>query len=508
MSVTFFDAGPRVDSGGSPVTHIDVPRPAGVAVGDFVVVFGVASTASDWSLNVADGVPFARLFKSGFFQAWGKFLAPGFGDTVTGVDLPTAVPVQGIVSVFYRGAVSVAALGGSTTLAAPALVGAAGPGRVAHLFGAASASSVGLSATGSVRVAGTADIRPLLITDTTYAGGTVPGVTATKTGAGSLTSKFAFSLALTPNAPPDAPDLVSPIDPANPVDRTVTNRLRWNFSSPVDGDRQSRFVLVWHNADFTVSGSVDQTTPNNYWDAPPGTFPADDLQWTAKVYGARGLASPFAPDAFFTAADHPDTATITYPTDGGTVSQVDRIDWSYPEQGAYQVRRVADDDGSPDTGTIYFDTGETDDPDNLVRSLALTFETNNRYEHVQLRTKLDGVWSDWADVRVLVSYTPPPAPQPVVSRGDDGASIAIAYSVPEPEGDEPAATSVDIWYSTDGGVTATRYWAGLDVAGNVTYPVPCSGLDYVWQAVAFADNGTTAASDWISMFDIPADQVV
>jgi hypothetical protein len=44
MTVTYFGNGGRVNSGGSDVSSIVVPRPASIAVGDYVILFGYANT--------------------------------------------------------------------------------------------------------------------------------------------------------------------------------------------------------------------------------------------------------------------------------------------------------------------------------------------------------------------------------------------------------------------------------------------------------------------------------
>jgi hypothetical protein len=504
MAVSYFGIGSRVNSGGSAVSGIVVPRPASIAVGDYVILFGYADHVDDWVLPVGDGIDFDRLYKVGGFQCWGKFLGTGFGST-TVCNFVHNSTVYGIVNVVYRGAHSVSSLG-SPSLTVPAMYPGGLAGKFVNLIGATTTSgTAGLDAFGgSFRLTG--DIRdvPMTIIDWTFTNGGLGGNNvATKSGSGTLGTKFALNVALAEDQPPNAPTLTTPVNTAV-IDRSITNRFSWTFSSPASSDRQTSFELTWRNAANTSSGTITGTTPNAYVDVAGGTFPLDStLQWQVRTTGKYGIWGPKSAAFFFSAADHPTGPTITAPTAGGTVNQSDHIDWSVTAQDAYQVRRLGDTAGSADTGTVYFDTGEV--TDGLSRSLTIDFETNNRYEHIQVRVKVSGVWSNWSDVRVLVSYTPPPGADVAVYLGADEASIDVVYSVPDPAGGQPPATSVDIYYSTDGGDTRTHYWGDMPISGTVTYPVPASGVDYVFKVTARADNGTQNGSDWISRGTLSVD---
>lgn len=207
------------------------------------------------------------------------------------------------------------------------------------------------------------------------------------------------------NVAPNAPTLTGPTNNAV-VDRALTQRFSWTFSDPDSGDSQSKFDLQYRigaGAWTTVSG----TTPNNFYDFAPSSLAAGTYEWQVRTYDAQGVVGPWSASSFVTLANAPAAPAITAPVNGATIgAQTGTIAWSAPAQTSYQVRKVADNAGNPDTNTIYYDTGEVVSA--TARDAALDFPVNNRYEHEQVRIKYGGLWSSWSSVRVQIAYTPPP----------------------------------------------------------------------------------------------------
>jgi hypothetical protein len=228
------------------------------------------------------------------------------------------------------------------------------------------------------------------------------------------------------NVAPNAPSSLLPS--GTTVERLNAQRLSWAFSDPNAGDSQSQFDLQWRLGSGSWN-SVTQTTPNQYYDAPSSTFPAGSIEWQVRTYDAQGVVGPWSASAFFTSATTPGLPTITAPTNGSTLATSDSLAaWSVPGQDSYQVRRVKDSGGSPDTATVYYDSGEV--VSTTARNAALTFETNNRFEHVQVRVKVTSLWSSWASVRVQVSFTPPLNPTLVAIAMDGAAAIQVSVTNP------------------------------------------------------------------------------
>jgi hypothetical protein len=301
------------------------------------------------------------------------------------------------------------------------------------------------------------------------------------------------AVAVVQNTAPNAPTLTSPAD-GSTIDRTITQRLAWAFSDPDPGDSQSKFDLQWWDLDGTgarvgAAHTVSQSVPNQFYDVPAGTFTDGPKEWQARTYDAQGVVGPYCTSSFFTAATAPAAPTITAPVSGGPVAVTDTLTWSTPVQDDYQARRVADNAGSPDTGTVYWDSGDV--TDSTTRSLTVGFPTNNRWEHVQVRVKDGGLWSTWADVRVDVSWTPPAAPTGVLTPDTATASIAVAITNPAPGAGEPTVSYNNVWLSAAG---VPEYRAATLVPTNSTWTfwTPASGLAYMARVVAVATNGTTS----------------
>ncbi len=303
------------------------------------------------------------------------------------------------------------------------------------------------------------------------------------------------------NEPPTVATLLTMIDGVV-VSTAATNRARHQFNDPNIGDSQSKFdyrLRPVGSPTWTITGT--QAWPNPWHDIPPGTFTPGPWERQVLTYDAAGEPAPaWTPSGLFTAADPPAGPSITYPINGQTLDQAERVDWSTPAQESYQVRRVADDgSGNPNTAVVYFDTGEI--VDTLTRTLPLDFATNNRTEHVQVRVKDGGVWSDWDSVSGDVSYTRPPNPTFTPYPDASDASLLIMITNPDPGVGEPAAAYNDV-YITDPdpntGIVGKRRHATQEPTNSPwRYRTPVGSWDYSGdriEVIAVAANGTTSSS--------------
>lgn len=277
------------------------------------------------------------------------------------------------------------------------------------------------------------------------------------------------------------------------VSTESTNRASWTFNDPNAGDSQSKFNFYYRPTGTTTWTTVTKATPNPWYDIPAGTLDPVEYEWQVEVYDAAGEISPRTTSAVFTADDPPDGPPITYPINGQTVEQLETVVWSSPAQDAYQIRRVADDGGDPNTSTVYWDSGEVAEP--LARSRSVSFPVNDRFEHVQARVKKDGLWSAWVDVQVDVSYTPPPTPTFTVYPDSATGSLLVQITNPAPGSGDPAAAYNDVL--VDDGDGWERKVTAYPTNTGWRYWTPKSGRDYTAaiRVVAVAANGTTSSSE-------------
>ena len=299
-----------------------------------------------------------------------------------------------------------------------------------------------------------------------------------------------------------APNTPASLYPASSVtlDRSLTQRFSWSFSDPNPGDSQTQYELRYRPTGTSTWTTVGPTTSTNqFHDFAGNTFAADDWEWQVRYRdNGNGVSTPlwssWSSSAFFVASNAPGGPTITQPINGGTVTAPwSTVAWSIGDQDSYQFRRVADNAGAPNTGTIYYDTGEQASPG--ARALTVNFETNGRYEHVQVRVKDGGLWSPWSSNRVLINYTPPAAPLLNLTADDNTASILLSITNPTPTGGQPAVSYNDIYIDDGDGLGFVRRASLLQPNQAWTYWLPRSGFDYTGKIFVRAIATTGATSD-------------
>lgn len=290
-----------------------------------------------------------------------------------------------------------------------------------------------------------------------------------------------------PNVAPNAPLIGGPLG-GNTVDLGLLQRFTWSFSDADAGDTQSKYDIQYRIVAAPSWTTVSVTSPNWYHDFAAGTFTANNFEWQVRTYDALGVVGPWSASAFFTAAAAPAGLTITAPLSGSTVGATATFTWSATAQTSYQIRKVRDIAGLPDTATIYYDSGEVVDVP--TRSVVLTFPTNNRYEHLQIRIKNAGLWSDYVSIRVLASYIQP-SPGTVSIAADDATASLIVTKTPGAVGaGEPTPIYVDIYIREVGASGyGDRVAAAIFPSGTWTYWTPKSGVAYEARTLTTGSNG-------------------
>ena len=296
------------------------------------------------------------------------------------------------------------------------------------------------------------------------------------------------------NTAPNAPLLYSPVGGVSiPADTEVW--MLWTFSDDDAGDTQSACQGRYREqGTSTWTTSAIFNRPYNYITYVAGTFSAGNTyEWQARTADAQGEWGPWSASETFVVAEPPDAPTLTAPLNGTTISTASyAATWSKSEQDAYQIRRLADDEGEPDTDTVYYDSGTVSEAS--TRAHVLTFATNLRYEHIQLRSYYDSMWSSWASARAYVSYDPPATPTVVVIPDNTHGRIAVTATHPTPEGSQPTVVAQAI-YRSEAGAAAIRI--ASDIAPSATYHDYAikSGVVYGYIVRAIGSTGTMADSE-------------
>lgn len=316
---------------------------------------------------------------------------------------------------------------------------------------------------------------------------------------GALTSAERISDPFIINSSPNAPTLGFPSG-GQTVDRNATVRLSHSHSDSDPGDGQSKADHRYRLIGAATWTTITASTSAQFRDFTAGTFVAGDYEWQVRTYDSLGTPSPWSASGFFTAEDAPPGPTFTAPVNGGTVDADPYLaQWSTPDQDAYQLRTVADLAGSPDTATVYTDTGVVESATD--RSRLVAFPVEGRDEHLQIRERVDGLWSEWKSIIASVSYTRPALTTLTVLPGT--ASIGLTYSQPTPTGSQPVVTSVDVLVRTVSGVdqyrpvgVEVRLATGLPATGTWLDETPASDVEYEYAVRAFGANGTSSITAW------------
>ncbi len=500
---------PRSSSqAGNTSTPLTIRRPAGGVEGDILVATvstspgSIVSAPSGWTqlLTLSSDMALYAKTAGGSEPAsysWTRSTSNGrwLGSIV-------AVP-NAVVDVYdsATGAASTTILGPSLTPTGDALLIHTAVARYSTIGVADPAVPSGMTAQETLYEYGESSWYQSLLTvrETVAAGATG---TRSFGGSGSSTWKATAVALVSANTAPNAPTLTSPTG-GTTVDRTVDLDLEGTFSDPDAGDELSE-VTVQYRQVGGASTTLAQSASGSTFTVTiaGGTLTAGNYEWRAKTKDNSGLEGPYSGWSQFTAASPPAAPVITAPTDGGTVdTDPYTVTWTAPNQTAYQVRTVADASGSPNTGTVYQDTGEV--TTTSARSAAIDFDVNGRAEHVQVRIKYGGVWSAWDSHPVTVSYTPPATP--TLQTWDGGHYVVV--DITNPAGSTSTASNDlrrqqsrdlgETWTDEAGTVDAYDTVA-VGLAADATYDdlLVGSGIRYRYAAVAVGTNGTRAVGAW------------
>lgn len=268
---------------------------------------------------------------------------------------------------------------------------------------------------------------------------------------------------------PMAPTNLSPASII--VSRIDVNRLSWKHNHP---NAQSKFNLRW-STDQANWNDITRNTTNQYYDAPEELFPAGNIYWQVQTYSDAGIISPWSNVATFISAIPSDAPTIT--SANTTAIARPTLTWSQVDQVAYQLQVLNS------INVVIWDTGEVNSV-NRARTLEVDLLNNSTYK-IKLRTKTAlGLWTNYTEQTITVSYTPPPIP--IIYLDAKEFNIEININNPEPTGTQPEIEYNDIY--RDGKRIATGI---LDKYIDNTVK---SDKEYSYQVVAVGENGSISES--------------
>jgi hypothetical protein len=286
------------------------------------------------------------------------------------------------------------------------------------------------------------------------------------------------------NQAPTIPTNLSPSG-GTPKDRASVIRLSWQHND-ANGDPQAKFDLQWRLQGSQTWNTVSQVTTNQYWDAPPGTFPKGTIEWQVRTYDQSGLSSPYSNIQTFFAGDKPANPTITDPVNGATVPVANPVvQWSSVGQTAYHVKLL---DATGSSLLWEIQTNST----NKAQTIQYDLQNNTDYK-IQVAIKnADNLWSDFVTVNIHVSYTPPAVPIVTTTKGQ--GIITVSIDNPTPSGTQPNVSYNDLYRRKQGESTWTRIATNIPADASFVDYTPASGQVYEYFVRAWGDNGTYSDS--------------
>jgi hypothetical protein len=246
---------------------------------------------------------------------------------------------------------------------------------------------------------------------------------------------------------------------------------------------------TWTTGPSTV-GSAD------YVFYPANTFTANDYERQVRVQSSQTMNwSAWSESAFFTAVSSTPAPTITSPTAGQTVSVTHNVTWSAPTGINGYIIEVRT--GANGSGTAEWNSGFVS---GNVTSGVAQFLTNSVTRYVRVRVMKNGIYGNWAERQVTVTYTPPMIPT-VVSTPIDVGPLGMNYALqvvpsnPTPSGGAPTVTLQDVWVRQLDNPAVEQLVQSNGSPGLFIWRY-AAATTYQVKVVSRAANGTSSASAW------------
>lgn len=195
--------------------------------------------------------------------------------------------------------------------------------------------------------------------------------------------------------PPRIPTLIEPIGIY--TDNQSIIRFKWQYNRGMSWseDTQKAFDLQW-STDQISWQTINQTTPNNYYDMPSGTLPSGNIYWRVRTYNVYDEVSDFS-DVFVFYATGASQKPVIGSITKGTARPI--ISWTADGQQLYQMQVLQGDN-------IIYDSDS-------VSSMAVkdhkvqTFLEDGAYTaRVRVKNEYD-LWSGWGDLLFTIQTDKP-----------------------------------------------------------------------------------------------------
>lgn len=278
-----------------------------------------------------------------------------------------------------------------------------------------------------------------------------------------------------------APAMPTELKPAGGVgiDRSRIHEFSWRHN---DTDTQSKFHLRWRLRGTTAWTTLSQETWEqraflNYY-----TFPAGTIEWQVQTFDQAQLASPWSEIAVFVSSEPADSPTILSPAQNQMIPEARPVvRWSSIDQREYEIELW---NGN---AVVWKDNRISTN-----KAITIGYDLNNNTSY-QIRVRVknsNGLWSQWALVDILTSFTPPR--EPVVSAHTDNerGSITIIIDNPYPANNEPQVSYNDLQRRKAGEEEWVTIAREIPVNGYFVDYGPASETQYEYRVIAWGRNRT------------------
>jgi hypothetical protein len=132
-----------------------------------------------------------------------------------------------------------------------------------------------------------------------------------------------------------------------------------------------------------------------------------------------------------------------------------------------------------------------------ARTQSLSHPVNGRVEHLQVRIRVNGLWSVYSSVKITVSFTPPATPTLGTIPDQQFLRITVLVVNPTPAGSQPVVERNEVSRRQVGTTLVERLSTTVASNGQVIDRTPgVGGQVYEYRALAVGVNGTTAEGAW------------
>jgi hypothetical protein len=292
-----------------------------------------------------------------------------------------------------------------------------------------------------------------------------------------------------------APNPPSNLTPnATAFDATNSKMFTWQHN-PLDGSTQTAYSIQYkvNGGSYPGTPQVNGTASSISAHTFAGTTFTNNTtyKYQVKTKGAYSSYSAWSTEMTFYASTTP-VGTITSPTAiSNYASSTLTVNWSYTDadsnaQVQYMAKLYDENDTLLETKnaasaatSVVFDTKLAN-----LTSYYLTLEVQDS----------TGLWSAINGVNFTTTFAVPPTPTIILIPDELTGTVQIAITNPSPAGAEIAAVSNDVYRSTNGCLTYSKFLTGVTLNTTVTDYIPIIGTPVYYYVEAVSSTPTVAAS--------------